>query len=164
MKSRKIKGKRWFIASGICYFLSALSIFLLPFSRKMDSSEMTVIGYFAGFLFWIGILCGIWCFSVSWVKIKDLQGYQSWREKSRLGVLSFFRGKGGIFVDIGFLVSLMALILSDYIMGLPSWIVLIFLFGSLYFFYLHFLLNGKVYRYLFEEGKEIKNEKKKQED
>ncbi|MBS6194852.1 MAG: hypothetical protein KH828_04660 [Clostridiales bacterium] len=158
---QKRKGMKWITASAAAYLLPALSVFLLPISRKQDSSGLTTAGYLTGAVFWTGILLGVVFFSVSWRKVRVNHDYQKWKKKRNPGVAAFFRTRGGIIADSCFILSFSALILSDYILGLPTVVVLVFMSLTLYSFCLHFLLNGRVYRYLLtlKKKKERGNEK-----
>lgn len=156
MKSKR--AKVYLLVSICSYFIMAASVFLLPFSRKADSSDLSAVGYILGIVFWFGILSGIVFLVLSWMKIRKQNNYQNWKEKTHPGVISFFKSRGGSIADICFLLTVVLLIISDYVMHLPYGIVLVFLFLTLYSFCLHFVLNGRVYRYLFSK------ERKKESD
>ena len=144
MGGKKV-AKRLFILSAAAYFISAASVWLLPVT---DSVENTGAGsYISGILFWAGLLLGILFWALAYIKCRQSETYRKIRDKSHPGFVSFFSNKLAIAADVLLALSLIITVASvfirmNYILSLCSLFVLLFTF------HLHYLLNGRVYKYI----------------
>lgn len=144
---------RLFILSAVSYFISAVSIWLIPVSES--SAEATgSVSYVPGILFWAGLAAGIIFWAMAFMKCRQTEEYKKVKISSRPGFISFFTDKAAMAADLLLVVSLVITVLSafirmNYILSLGSLFVLLFTF------HLHYLLNGRVYKYL--KSKRTKN-------
>ena len=75
------------------------------------------------------------------------------------GILTFFRTKGARRVDPIWIVALLISILGNLWDEIPNTLTLIAMSITLFMFYLHMIVNGRVYRYMISnERKERKRE------
>lgn len=143
------KMRKCYGCSLMFFVLSAATIFLIPFSRKAGSFELSIGGYILGIFFWLGILLGILSFGMILSQLKKDPEYQKWVKGVPMGAIAFFKSKAGRIADICFGIFVLLLILLEWIMIVPDFLELILMFLILVSFYFHFLVNGRVYRYLF---------------
>lgn len=145
-----MEGKKWikvlFLLSETAYFISAASIWLIPISDSTVESTGAV-SYIPGILFWIGLVLGVLFWALAYGKCRLLEGYKRIRGKSRPGFITFFSNKPAIAADVLFILSLIltgvsAFVRMNFILSLCSLFVLLFTF------HLHYLLNGRVYKYI----------------
>ena len=147
------KMRKCYACSLLFFVLSAVTVFLIPFSRKAGSFELSIGGYVLGVFFWLGILLGILSFGMTLSQLKKDPEYQKWAKGVPVGAIAFCKSKAGKISDICFGIFVLALILMEWFMIVPDFVELIFMFLILVSFYFHFLTNGRVYRYLFSEKK-----------
>lgn len=149
MKKHIRIGKKLFCVSLCGYVLSALSVFVLPLSAGEEAEGITLGAAMVGILFWLGVAIGCLGFFSCWKYICKDKEYYNIRKNIKPAYLNFFRDRQSIIWDSG-LVLLWALILvGNHRKVFPDVVMLILMFAGLLTFYLHFLLNGRVFRYLF---------------
>lgn len=143
---RKKRTKVLFILSAAAYFISAASIWLIPMSDR--AGESTGAGsYITGILFWAGLLLGVLFWALAYGKCRASEGYKKIRAKSRPGFIAFFSNKPAIAADALLALSLVLTVVSvfvriNYILSLCSLFILLFTF------HMHYLFNGRVYKYI----------------
>ena len=145
--------KKGFLGVMLAFFLSSLSVVLVPFSTS-KSEELNTVGYVSGALFWIGLLAG--CAVYFYLYYRNRVMIQEVIEHpKRPTVINFFSNRPGIITDIVMIISLAVSIYCAVKITVNSVIVLIFLFLLLISIYGHFLFNGKIYRYICNKQKKI---------
>lgn len=138
--------KKGFLGVMLAFFISSLSVILVPFSSNKNG-ELNTAGYVSGVLFWLGLLAG--CVIYFYLLYKNKAMIQEMIEHpKRPAVINFFSNKPGTISDIVLIISLAISIYCAVKITVNSVIVLIFLFLLLVSIYGHFLFNGKIYRYI----------------
>lgn len=158
IRRRKIAG-RYLKASVFCFGLHAASVLLEPFAFQLGRDGITKAGYLAGTIFWLGWLGGILFFWLAWHMMHQSTVYQEQKKKMLPGILAFFRTKGVKRIDSIWIVALLISILGNLWVKVPNTLTLIAMSITLFMFYLHMIVNDRVYRYMISnERKERKRE------
>lgn len=144
----RTKNRILFICSLLCDLLSSASVFLLPWAVDQEQ-KLTTLGYLAGIVFWCGIAAGIGFWTLTFIRCRRQEDYLTVQRAQKAGMISFFKGKGAAAADLLFLLSFIITAVDTFAVKLPYILSLISLFVFLFSFHLHYLLNGKLYRYLF---------------
>ena len=110
----------------------------------------------------MGLLWGIFLYILSCQKIKNLKSYQNYRSVERIGALAPGSTKEGVMTDIAFIPGLLVIILGTCVFPIPDPIMLVCMWITMVFFYGHFVLNGRVYKFLHKR-KVIRYRKVKEE-
>lgn len=142
------KYRRIMLVSVLCFAISSISFFLIPFSNfRGNGIEQTMV-YMVGGLFWIGLVSGLIVTAIlSHIRRKD-----SKKKNSLPGVLCFFKNKRAKQCDITMFVALVLFIISEKLVGLYHWVSIILLSITLFSLYLHSILNGNNYAYAIQKG------------
>lgn len=153
--------KKYFLLSAAALFLSAVSVLLLPVSRT-KTQELNVAGYLLGVLFWTGLIGGIVIYQMLFRRMQDRFPKEAAAAK-RPSFACFFMGKPGKIAD-GLLIFAIAGNMICLIQEKANRTVeLMFVFLCIVSVYLHVLVNGRIFQYLYKfyfyEGKEQKWEK-----
>lgn len=161
MRKEKQKALRWLSLAVISFFIHACSVFLEPFAVNADN-EVTVAGYVLGGIFWVSLIVGGVFFWLCWKTIASHDGYRQWKEKKIIGIFGFFRTNAAKIMDPVLLLSL-AITITGILTGkMPDGLLLVVIAIVLFTFYLHMIVNGRVYRYMtLSERKEKKGEKER---
>lgn len=106
MGKNMIAGKKFFTGSVIGFFISALSILLLPLAGNGGDDGLTAVSLVTGIAFWLGLIIGILCFVLSWRSIRYDIGYEKVKDTSKPGYMSFFKTKYAAIADIVFVVEI----------------------------------------------------------
>lgn len=159
MKTHKKIGRKTFLISILSFLLSAVSVFLLPMVKGKEDGSLTSIEILIGSLFWLGIILGVFLFYLTWRFIRNDSQYIELKKEHKPAVWAFFSTRFGRIVDIAFLLSVFLVVVSNITKSMPDLVVLISMFFMLYSFCLHFMLNGRVYKYLFLIRKKKEGEK-----
>lgn len=147
----KINEKKLFIISLIGFLMASATIWLLPFVNYQKDKGI-IIATLIGIFFWFGVLGGIIFFLLAWYKVKKTAEYQKIRQTEKAGCFNFFKNRIAMIIDILMIVSWMLTIISNYFIVMPDVLVLLLMFLALYTLFLHFMLNGRVYSYIFERN------------
>lgn len=137
-------------ASILFFLLSSLIILMLPFADSETNSALSIA---SGVIFWAGLILGIVCYYLSYKNIKDVQEYQTLAKRNRIGALAPGSTREGMIVDILFVPTFVISILGTFVMLIPSPVMLVSMWVALVTLYGHFVLNGRVYKFL-HMGKE----------
>ena len=105
---------------------------------------------------------GIFLYILSYQKIRNLKSYQNYRSVERIGALAPGSTKEGVMTDIAFIPGLLVIILGTCVFPIPDPIMLVCMWITMVFFYGHFVLNGRVYKFLHKR-KVIRYRKVKEE-
>ena len=159
MKKRKQKALKYLGLSIVCFGLHACSIFLEPFAVNSEN-KVAAGGYILGVLFWVTLLAGAVLFGVCREIISKTAGYQEWKQKKIIGVFGFFRTPPARIMDPILLVSFALTIVGNLTGSIPEGVLLVVMAIMLFTFYLHMIVNGRIYRYMImSERKEKKSGK-----
>lgn len=110
----------------------------------------------------MGLLWGIFLYILSYQKIRNLKSYQTYRSVERIGALAPGSTKEGVMTDIAFIPGLLVIILGTCVFPIPDPIMLVCMWITMVSFYGHFVLNGRVYKFLHKR-KVIRYRKVKEE-
>ena len=113
-------------------------------------------------IFWVGLLWGIFLYILSCQKIRNLKSYQNYRSVERIGALAPGSTKEGLIADLAFIPGFLVIILGTYVFNIPDPVMLICMWITMVSFYGHFVLNGRVYKFLHKR-KVIRYRKVKEE-
>lgn len=110
----------------------------------------------------MGLLWGIFLYILSCQKIKNLKSYQNYRSVERIGALAPGSTKEGLIADLAFIPGFLVIILGTYVFNIPDPVMLVCMWITMVSFYGHFVLNGRVYKFLHKR-KVIRYRKVKEE-
>lgn len=147
MKTHRKSGRKLFLISMFGFLLSSASVFLVILIPEGEKG-LTQAGMATGILFWIGMFLGILFFVLSWKLIKNDEQYLKTKGDRKPGYISFGKTKGGLIADGLTLLFLVITILGNTAVHFPELVMVVSMFILIYSFYLRFLLNGRVYRYI----------------
>lgn len=153
MKKNKMVGRKLCLLSMVGFLISALSVLLLPFSGDSSREEMSSVSITIGVLFWFGILLGILFYFMAWNHVRGDKDYHKLKKETEPAIISFCSSKYAAINDIVLVISVITVAISAFFPVLPDMLVLIAMFLDVYTLCSHFLLNGRVYRFLFENKK-----------
>lgn len=154
MKRVRKKCSILFLSSIISCLISSISVFFIPFG-----STKNIISIILGLVFWVGILFSYACFMIVWFNVKTCQNYQKIKIKYKPGYRTFFTKPIAFVSDCVFILALLLVIFGNTVVRLNEPMQLFLMFGLLFTFHIHFMFNGRVYRYLF-----LVNERKENEE
>lgn len=152
MKKNKRKARILFYISAFGFLISSATVFLSAAIPNAEG-EISFLSNLTGALFWLGALLGCSCFIMSWNAVKEDKKYVKVKKDTKPGAVSFASTGYGKLADCLVAVFLILLIAGIF-MKFSDIVMMFCFFVLLYSFYLHFLLNGRVYRYLFTREKE----------
>lgn len=113
---------------------------------KMKAADLA-----AGITFWSGLLVGVLCFALTWNIVRSDDYFKKNEIRSRVGCFAFFQTKEGKIADGILLLSIAGNVVQFFVDHVPTLLSVIFIFMFLLTFYLHFVLNGRVFRYLIKQ-------------
>ena len=142
----KEKTKRRFMISVCGYLISSGVTLLMPWTEN-ESQTIGLMGCIVGVLFWLGLVIGVLFWFLAYKSCKNTEAFKAICVSFRPGILRFFSNAQAVVSDVLLLLSLAVIIVSlcvsvNYMAGLIS--LCVFLFA----FHMHYLLNGRVYRFL----------------
>lgn len=161
MYTDRKSSRKLFLISMFGFLISSASVFavaLIPENEK----GLSRAGMMTGILFWMGIFWGVLFFALSWNAVRNDGEYQKLKRKMKPGCISFGKTRGGLIADCLALLFLIIVIVGNLVIQFPDIIMMFCIFIWIYSFCLHFMLNGRVYRYLsnYQQVKEgEKNER-----
>lgn len=159
MRQRRKKAVRYLKLSIFCFAIQAASVLLEPFALKADGSGLTGIGYLLGVVFWLGLLSGCFFFWMTWNLMHQSTVYQEQKMKRMPGILGFFRTDAAKMTDPIWIAALAISVLGNVWDKFPHMMTLSAMSLALFMFYLHMIVNGRVYRYMISnERKERRSE------
>lgn len=147
MKKNRGSAKVCMIISVIGFLIASASVFTLPLVGN-ESSGQSALALMTGLLFWAGIIAAIVSFIIAWKFIKCDTAYMKLKKSMRPGYLSVFSSKAAAIADIIFIVTFIVTCIGNIAPDFSTAVTLIAMFLALFTFCLHFLLNGRVYRYI----------------
>ncbi|MCC2197330.1 hypothetical protein LKD73_14115 [Fusicatenibacter sp. CLA-AA-H241] len=108
------------------------------------------------------MLWGIFLYILSCQKIRNLKSYQNYHSVERIGALAPGSTKEGLIADLAFIPGFLVIILGTYVFNIPDPVMLVCMWITMVSFYGHFVLNGRVYKFLHKR-KVIRYRKVKEE-
>lgn len=159
MNKLNLTRKKLLVISMLGFLVSALTVVLLPFSENGSEDTISFVGVLIGTFFWIGIFIGVAFFILAWKVVKDDEQYKKIKEEKKPGYVSLFSNKEAKINDSILVIAFVVVIISVFVPMMPDILILLGLFFMIYSFCLHFILNGRVYKYLFNCKKERKEKK-----
>lgn len=131
-----------------CFAISSSSFLFIPKSNFNGSDSQQVIAYSVSILFWGGLLSRI----ISLILLDFKRRKDKFRISYCPGMLRFFRNKKAKICDSCMIVSILAFIATEKHLGLYHTLSLVLLALSVLSIYLHSILNGNNYAYVFQKG------------
>ena len=156
----KRKTARIFNDLSMAFFL--ISSTVVAFLPIADREKHPAIAVLAGGIFWVGLLWGIFLYIFSCQKIRNLKSYQNYRSVELIGALAPGSTKEGLIADLTFIPGFLVIILGTYVFNIPDPVMLVCMWITMVSFYGHFVLNGRVYKFLHKR-KVIRYRKVKEE-
>lgn len=153
MKSHRKRERLLFQVSAISFLIASATVFLTA-AIPDAGGEYSLFSNLTGILFWLGMLLGVLCFCLIWIRIKKDKHYIRLKKSTRPGAVSFAATRAGMAADCLTAVFFVLLPIG-FFLKLPDAVTMFFFFIFLYSFCLHFLLNGRVCRYLYAHEKEV---------
>lgn len=154
MKTEKIKeqGRTGFLLSAGGYALVTVSVLLLPLSAVGNETVARVFSCLVGILFWLGILSGTVLYVKLYRKItpvRKTEKHENQQGKKIPEWFRFFQNRYGCAADVLLTIGIAGTILSVVLGDNVPWMQWIFMVLLLTAVWMHFLLNGKTFEYLF---------------
>lgn len=143
--------RKLFLMSIIGYLIASGSVFFLPLTMSKNTERLSPFSIVIGIMFWGGIFVGILFFVMCWNQVKRDNGYLQIKKYSKPGYLSFFANKYSVITDAVWTAALIVIILEHFLTWIPDVIVIFSMFFLIITGCLHFMLNGRVYRYLLKK-------------
>ncbi len=154
---KNIDVKTMFYISLISIFIMCSSILIMPLIVIND-----IFAIISSVTFWLFCLVGYSIYIIAAVKMKK-QVKPEEKNKNKIGIIKFFQNKGAVMFDILLLLSLICLIIVSFSQYKNDYIAYLLLFLVLISFNYHCILNGKLYKYIFNNKKNEKTNRKKRE-
>lgn len=148
METKRIKTGFWGILGS--FLVSAMTPVLIPFATDVNGN-LTEAGYATGILFWLGLIIGIAGYVLLSLKTKEQIAKIAKRKLPT--VLCFFSNGPAIAADVGLGVGVVITIICVRNIYVNKVIAILGLVLMLAGIYAHFLLNGKLYRYIWSSKK-----------
>lgn len=146
MEIQKLKKRFSLVAAG--FGISALSVLLLPFTQDKEQ-ELTTAGYAMGILFWAGMIAGIIGYIILRKQVRQMPDQE--QHKNRHVIRNYiFSNRLAAIADSVMIVSFIATIYYAVRVTANQTIALVFMFLMVAGVYAHFLLNGRIFRCLYQ--------------
>lgn len=154
--------KKLFLGIFAAFFLSAVSTSLIPFALDAEGN-LSVAGYAAGVMFWAGLLTGCTGYVLLYRREKH-KLRQKIQKRKFPSALCFCSNRYAAAADAVMAVGIIGTIYCTVNLTVSQIIAVIFLFLALAGVYAHFLLNGKMYQYIWNIRplQYVKTEKRKE--
>lgn len=164
----KIKGffndfKVNFYISISALIIATVSLFFIPMVNINGIGVSRVFAYVIGALFWLSVIAEqifFWRANLFRHKLEmQMQKNGGKIIKRRIGIISFFKNKEAVIVDIILFMSVIAVAIILILNIMSDWLIILCLAILFISFNLHCILNGINYMYIksnkkFLEGKE----------
>lgn len=143
---RKIS--RMFLATVGMFLLTSVSVILLLFPEGDRSNTMGVTSIITGVLFWIGILGGTGFYLFTY--LSNREEIHSRIAKGKVpSFVRFYSNRYAAIADTLFFISLTVIVYSSVHINVNEIVQFISLIIFVTSVYAHFILNGKVFEYMF---------------
>lgn len=135
-----------FIMTAAFFGISAVSVLLTPYS-VMDNGNLRPAGYAAGILFWAGLILGAVTYLLLCREYKKMDIVEQMPENKLLRYVC--SNPAAIAADVLLVTSLIMTVYASVNIRFNQTAAMVFLFLMVMSVYAHFLLNGKVFRYIY---------------
>lgn len=155
---KKRQGRVEFLMAAGGYAMVTLSVLVLPLSGIGNQAAAQMFGYLVGILFWLGILLGTVFYINLSRKMKSVITKRNSKKKQTKKIpsgLRFFHNKYGRAADICLIVGLIGSIAAIVLEKQVPWMQWVFMVVLITAVWMHFLLNGITFEYLFGLTKKI---------
>ncbi len=147
MKTQR-KISRMFLATIGMFLLTSVSVIFLLFPEGNRSNTMSVVSIITGVLFWIGILGGTGFYLFTY--FSNREEIHSRIVKGKVpSFVRFYSNKYAAIADTLFFISLAVTVYSSIRINVNEIVQFISLIIFVTSTYAHFILNGKVFEYMF---------------
>lgn len=149
--TRRINGKTAFFLMAAGYALVTVSVLILPLSSVRNETAAGIFGYLVGILFWLGIFWG----TALYLRLcRQFTSNRKSRGRNRKvdrfpPVFHFFRNRYARAADILLFVGIAGSVASAVAGQKILWLQWFFMVVTVTAVWLHCLLNGAVFEYLF---------------
>ena len=158
---KKSEGIAWLCVSIACFFLMSASILFMPIN--FVAVGMKYVDHLIGISFWVFLSAGIATQIV--LNLKRL----AWLKKNKIranhsvlgvGLITFMKNAPACVADGAVVVSLFCLVISSIATEASGYICCVFAALLSFSFCMHCILNGKIYHFLKNRDRILKNSKK----
>lgn len=132
----------------LCFTPISIAVLLLPFAGEGREA----LGVIVGILFWAGVLAGSLNYFFLYKRYRGKVEMEEQTSKIPAG-LRFFSNPAAVKVDCVLLVSLVGVIYCMMAFQADTVLDFISLFLFITSFYLHFMVNGKIFQYIAQKKK-----------
>lgn len=164
---KKKQGRVEFLMAAGGYAMVTLSVLILPLSGTGNQAAAQVFGYLVGILFWLGILFGTIFYIKLSRQMKPIITKRNSKKKQTKKIpagLRFFHNKYGRAADICLIVGLIGSAAAIVLEKQAIWIQWVFMVLLVTAVWMHFLLNGITFEYLFGLTKKIQQKAEGEEE
>lgn len=145
----------WLITSIGGFVLMSTSFLLMPLDKTAELYDtMDII---PGVMFWLFLIVGIAGQIMLCIRRKRFlesdrrKRFQA--RKGRVGLFNVFKNIPAIVVDVGFILSLVALVITTMVTHGMGYLCYILLAVCVFCFCAHCIFNGKIFNYMIEKNK-----------
>lgn len=148
-----------FAVVSVFFGISGFSVLLTPYS-VMDNGKLAPAGYAAGILFWAGMILGIMAYVLLYREYKKT-GITEAKPAHKL-LRYVCSNPAATVADVLLAAALVMMVYVSVNIRFSQTVAMISLFLLVISIYAHFLLNGKVFRYIYKNYLEKRKEGKVQ--
>ena len=148
----KKKIKLGFLITVGCYALMSLAILLLPFVNSGGTAGQDILQYVIGILFWAGLLAGSVFYIFLYRKYKN-RIVTELPDGRVPAFLRFFSSPAAAATDLALILGIGGMVYCSLAEKPAEGLELASMFLLVTSLYLHFLVNGKIFRYISQSKK-----------
>ena len=131
----------------ICIFsMSSLVVVLMPLTELIPENAGKVFGFIIGILFWISLIGGIVAYLRLYKRCRVI--IQESIGKCRSPLIVFFSNPVAKVIDLILITSIIVNITFMTLVNPPAFLIWFGIFTFVTSLYLHFLLNGRIFKYI----------------
>ena len=153
-----------FVLLVISLFFVSLSFMLIPVETDILVGELSLMPFVSGIMFWAFLILAVVFLVVLSVKRKSFYTTYKLKESEkhkRIGLMSFFKNKYAVVIDILMFVSFCLLLMIFIVTDGKYYDSYVAITIFLFLFFMHCIFNGKLFFYICALNKTIKNNAKK---
>lgn len=143
----------WLIVSIVSFALMSTSFLLMPLDKTVELYD--VMDIIPGIMFWTFLVLGVVGQVLLAIRRKRFLETNKQKRfqigKERIGLISVFKNVPAIIADVGFVISLVAVVIVTKVTNGIGYICYILLAVCVFTFCLHCILNGKNFRYVIKQ-------------
>ncbi len=149
--------RKGFLGVSAAFMVSAVTPLLIPFALDSEGN-LNAAGYAAGLMFWAGLIAGCVGYVLLWRKEKENFVLQTGENRKLPSALCFFSNREAKAADGIMIAAIIGTIFCAVNITVNQIVAAIFLVLMLAGIYAHFLLNGKMYQYIWNSQPAQKSE------